>query len=155
VAAAETTSLPPYGGIGTEVEIPGRTHSDRWDAMMVLSSDGYLQTIGSRLVRGRRLTEHDIEGARRVALVNETLVSKYLGSEDPIGREIQLTRLAKDPTSPVTNPLFEIVGVFADVKNRGIQDPPMPEVQVPYSVTGAFERGVLVRTMSNPLTHVN
>jgi putative ABC transport system permease protein len=123
--------------------------------MMVLCSDGYLPTIGSRLVRGRRLTEHDIEGARRVALVNETLVNKYLGSEDPIGRQIQLTRLSTVPASPVPNPLFEIVGVFADVKNRGIQDPPMPEVQVPYSVTGAFERGVLIRTTSNPLNQAN
>jgi putative ABC transport system permease protein len=40
---------------------------------------------------------------------------------------------------------------MADVKNRGIQDPVMPEVLVPYTVTGQYERGILVRTQGNPV----
>ena len=48
--------------------------------------------------------------------------------------------------------MFEIVGVIADAKNTGIQDPPMPEMFVPYTVTGAFERGILVRTSAPPMT---
>jgi putative ABC transport system permease protein len=54
------------------------------------------------------------------------------------------------PTSPVENAVFEIVGVTADAKNRGIQDPPGPEMFVPYTITGAFERGILVRTHGEP-----
>ena len=33
--------------------------------------------------------------------------------------------------------IFEIIGVIADAKNRGIQEPPMPEAFVPYTLTGA------------------
>jgi putative ABC transport system permease protein len=47
--------------------------------------------------------------------------------------------------------VFEIVGVTADAKNSGIQDPIRPELFIPYTVTGAFERGILVRTARDPL----
>jgi ABC-type antimicrobial peptide transport system permease subunit len=50
----------------------------------------------------------------------------------------------------VANPVFEIVGVISDAKNRGIQEPPMPESFVPYTITGAFLRGILVRTSGPP-----
>ena len=51
--------------------------------------------------------------------------------------------------------MFEIVGVIADAKNQGIQDPPKPEVFVPYTLTGAFERGILVRTHGDPRALLN
>jgi putative ABC transport system permease protein len=155
IAAAETTSLPPYGGIGTEVEIPGRTHAERWDAQVQLCSEGYFPTIGSRLMRGRLLTEQDMDGARKMALVNQTLVNKYFGTDDPLGRQIKLTTLGTNQRAAMSDPFFEIVGIVADVKNNGIRDPPVPEVLVPYSVTGAFERGVLVRTAGDPMAHLN
>jgi putative ABC transport system permease protein len=151
VVASETTSLPPFGGIGTEVEIPGRPHSERWDALVQLCSEGYFRTIRARLLRGRLLSMQDVEGARQTAVVNQTLVTKYFGGDDPIGRQIQLTRLATDRSSPVKQPYFEIVGVMADVRNRGLREPPIPEVLVPYSVTGSYERGILVRTAGDPM----
>ena len=43
VAATETSTLPPYGGIGTDIDIPGKTHTERWDAIYQLCSDGLLQ----------------------------------------------------------------------------------------------------------------
>jgi putative ABC transport system permease protein len=55
----------------------------------------------------------------------------------------------------VDNPVFEVIGVVADARNRGIQDPPDPELFVPYTITGAFERGILVRTQDNPGALVN
>src|SRR5260370_23191402 len=59
------------------------------------------------------------------------------------------------PDSPVSNPVFEIVGVVVDAKNQGIQEPPRPEAFIPYTVTGAFERGILVRTSQDPLPMLN
>ena len=59
---------------------------------------------------------------------------------------MQIKALGQTPNSPLANPAFEIVGVIADVKNQGLQEPVVPELMVPYTVTGAFERGILVRT---------
>ena len=150
VAATATSTLPPYGGIGTEIEIPGKTPTERWDGIYQLCSEGYMPTLGLRLVRGRFLSDSEVSGARRVAVVNQTFVNKYFGPEDPIGRHVRLKNLETLPNAPVQNPLFEIIGVMSDAKNNGIKDPVRPEVFVPYTVTGAFERGILVRAEREP-----
>src|SRR4029079_16712451 len=53
------------------------------------------------------------------------------------------------------DPLFEIIGVMSDAKNQGLEDPPRPEVLVPYSVAGGFFRGVMVRTAGDPAALMN
>ena len=155
VAATETSTLPPYGGIGSEVDIPGKTHTEKWNAIFQLCSDGYFQTLGIQFLRGRGLTEAEVNDARKVAVVNQTLVKKFFGTEDPLGRRIKLTELQNLPQQPLKDPFFEIVGVVADAKNQGIQEPPMPEAFIPYTVTGFFERGILVRTAQEPLSLLN
>jgi putative ABC transport system permease protein len=45
--------------------------------------------------------------------------------------------------------------VVQDVRNSGIQDPPSPEMFIPYTVTGAFDRSILVRTNKNPMVLEN
>ena len=155
LAAAETSSLPPYGGIGSDIDIPGKTHSERWNAIFQLCSEGYLPTLGLRLVRGRLpdrgRSERGPQGRGRQSDSGEPLSR----SEDAIGHRIKFNLLETLPDSRVENPVFEIVGVVADAKNQGIQEPPMPEVFVPYTVTGAFERGILVRTANDPATMLN
>ena len=155
VAATETTSLPPYGGIGTDLEIPGKTSTERWSGLVHLVSEGYGETLGLRVTRGRMLSSDDITGARKVAVVNQMLVNKYFGTEDPIGRQVKLAMLETLREGPVPAPLFDIVGVMADAKNNGIEDPPEPEVLVPYTITGGFQRGILVRTAGDPAAMLN
>jgi len=155
VAATETSTLPPYGGIPSEVDVPGKTHSDKWNAIFQLCSEGYFRTLAIRTVRGRLLSEADVNGARKVAVVNQTLVKKFFGKDDPVGRQIKLSMLETAPDSPVKDPMFEIIGVVADVKNQGIQETPNPEVWIPYTITGAFERGILVRTSQDPMLLLN
>jgi putative ABC transport system permease protein len=150
VVATATSTLPPYGGIRSEVDVPGKTHNERWDAIFQLCSEGYLPTLKLRLLRGRFLTEAEVDDARKVAVVNQTLAERYFGTDDPIGQMLQVKLLATLPNSPEPDPSFEIVGIVADAKNQGIQDPPMPEAFVPYTVTAAFERGILVRTSGPP-----
>jgi predicted permease len=155
VAATETSTLPPYGGIRTEVEVPGKTHTEEWEAIFQLCSEGYFPTLGIRLLRGRPLSEAEVNDARKVAVVNQTLMKKFFGQEDPIGRRIKLNMLETEIDPPVKDPVVEIIGVVADAKNHGIQDPTGPELFVPYTITGAFERGILVRTSKDPLTMLN
>jgi putative ABC transport system permease protein len=155
VAATEVSSLPPYGGIGSELEIPGKTPIEKSRGLVQLVSEGYARTLGLRLTRGRMLSSDDVIGARKVAVINETLISRFFGPEDPIGQHVRLKMLETLPNGAVANPLFEIVGVIADAKNSGIQDPPSPEILIPYTMTGAFERGILVRTAGEPAGMLN
>jgi hypothetical protein len=45
---------------------------------------------------------------------------------------------------------FEIIGIIADAKNHGLQDPPRPEVYFPHTLTGTGPRMLMVRTAGNP-----
>jgi putative ABC transport system permease protein len=150
VAATETTTIPPFGGIGSEVTVPGKIHTEKWRSIFQLCSEGYFKTVGIRLLRGRLLSEADVASARQVVVINETLGKRFFGGEDPIGKSIKFNAFDAAPESP-KDTYFEIVGVVADLKNRGIQGTD-PEAFLPYTITGAFGRGVLVRTAVEPMS---
>ena len=150
VAVATGSSLPPYGGFTGEIEVPGTTHEDKWRAFSQLCSADYFATLRIRLLRGRLLSEDDVAHARRVAVVNRTFVEKYLGGAEPLGRPVRFKLLETAQPGATPNAVFEIVGVVADAKNRGILDPTDPEAFLPYTVTAAFDRGILVRTSGPP-----
>lgn len=154
VAATETSTVPPYGGIFSEIEIPGKTHSEKWEAIVTLCSEGYFPTVGLHLLRGRPSSEAEVNDARKVMVVNQMLVRKFFGKEDPIGRRVKLN-VFDESNYLVKDPVFEIVGVVGDGKNQGIREATMPEVFVPYTVTGAFGRWILVRASKDPLLMLN
>src|SRR4029077_467263 len=103
---------------------------------------------------GRGFTEAEVNGARKLAVVNQTFAKKYLGNENPIGRQVRIARLTEFEDAG-KEPMFEIVGLVADAKNQGLQDPVMPEIWIPYTVTGSGFRGILVRTAGEPLAMMN
>src|SRR6266481_2077318 len=154
VDATETSTLPPYGGIPSDIEIPGKTHAEKWNAMFQLVSEGYFPTLRIQFVDGRGFTEAEVNGARKLAIVNQTFVKKYLGNENPIAKQVRIAQLSEFEDA-VKEPVFEIIGLAADVKNQGLQDPVEPEIWLPYTVTGSSFRGILVRTAKEPMTMLN
>jgi putative ABC transport system permease protein len=154
VEATETSTLPPYGGIPSDIEVPGKTHTEKWNAMFQLCSEGYFPVLKIQFLAGRPFTEAEVNGARKLAIVNQTFVRKYLGNDNPIGKQVRITQLEQFE-DPVKEPVFEIIGLVADVKNRGLQEPIDPEIWVPYTVTGSAFRGILVRTEKEPMTMMN
>ena len=149
-AATATTSLPPYAGIRSEITVPGKTHTDRWESLMELCSPGYFSTLGLNFLHGRLLSEEDINTARHVAVINEQFARNYFPNEDPIGKTVKFNLLDRQPDAP-HDAYFEIVGIVRNIKNQGVKDSPLPEAFVPYTITGAFVRGILVRTTADPL----
>ena len=150
VDATETSTLPPYGGIDSDVEVPGKVHAEKWSTLFQLCSEGYFPTLRISFLQGRPFNESEVNGARKLAVVNQEFARKYLGSDNPIGQRLHLLQL-ETFADPVRDAWFEIVGVVADVKNQGLQLPVMPEVWIPYTITGAARRGVLVRTAGDPM----
>jgi predicted permease len=152
VVSASVAVVPPlFGGINSDIEIPGKTHSEKWRSKFDLCNETFFQTLRPCILRGRTLSEVDTNDARRVAVVNQTLVNRFFGADDPIGQRIKINLLEKFPDGPVDNPVFEVIGVISDIRNNGIQDPTDPEMYIPYTMTGAFDRMVLVRTSVSPM----
>jgi putative ABC transport system permease protein len=154
IDATETSSLPPYGGFRSEIDVAGKTHSEKWNANCDLSGDGFFDTLRIPVIRGRLFTAAEVNGARKLAVVNQTFVRKYLGSDDPIGKRVHVLDLETAP-DPVKDAWFEVIGVAGDVKNQGLQDPILPALWVPYTITGMGDRGVLLRTAGDPNAMLN
>lgn len=149
VASTEATSFPPLSFGWTEVVIPGKTHSEPWGTTFDMCSEGYFQTLDRHLLRGRLLSRSDVELARHVTVINQTLAPDYFGSEDPVGQRIKFTTFEQWAADWPRDAYFEIIGVIADAKNTGLQGATRPEVYFPHTVSGTGPRRIMVRTVGN------
>jgi predicted permease len=113
IDAATTTNIPLLGATwGHGVTVGKETDS----AYFTWIGPGYFDTMGIRLVEGRRLSLDDTRDSARVAVVNQTFARRFTGSASPIGRTL---RTHPEPSYPATD--YLIVGVFADTKYNGVQ----------------------------------
>ena len=90
-------------------------------------TDGYFESIGTKIVKGRTITEQDTASTRKIAVVNQTFARHFFKDEDPIGKHFG------DLDQKYAGS-FEIVGVTEDTQYRDATHkiPPMfflPEAQ--------------------------
>ncbi|MFP5284785.1 MAG: ABC transporter permease, partial [Thermoanaerobaculia bacterium] len=76
-----------------------------------LVSPGYFRTLGIEIRRGRDFTPQDRAGAPGAAIVNRAMAERFWPGLDPVGQ-----RLPAVGPEEIT---VEIVGVVADIRNRG------------------------------------
>ena len=79
----------------------------------------FFEASGMRIVRGRAFTDRDYDHPLTLAIVNESLARQYFPGEDPIGHQIDGRRNGGWKT---------IIGVVKDSKNRGLNQPPAPQM---------------------------
>ena len=149
VHAASTDGFPPFGGQGAVFDVAGVGHQGRWDGRLELVVDGYFQTLGVPIVQGRDFTADDIRSARRVAVVNQRFVERFLPKMDPLGRTVKFT--LRNDQGQNEEQGYEIVGVVQSVKNAGVNNPVEPEVFAPISVAPLRWQSIMVRTAGPPL----
>jgi putative ABC transport system permease protein len=153
VSVTESLMRPPNEGSWTDVEIPGKPHAERWVTDFELCTEGYFQTLGLQLLRGRLLSSGDIESVRYVTVVNQTLARQYFPGEDPIGQKIKFEVFDRPFLDAPHNSYFEIVGVIADFKTRpeSTQYTLRPEAFLPASVAGfGYPLTILAKTAVDP-----
>jgi predicted permease len=150
IAATTTASLPPYGGPGSDLEVPGSLNSEQSSVLLDLCSEGFFRTLGIHLLRGSLLSEDEIASAQRVVVVDEALAQRFFGQSDPVGQKIKFKVFDLIPDAP-HDTYFEIVGVVNSVKNRGLRNSPAPQAYLPYTTFGTPDAKLLVRTSGDPL----
>jgi predicted permease len=153
-SSAVSIGFPFMGGPGSDdVTIPGKPHDKHWTTSFDAVSEDYFSALGLQLLRGRLLSPTDVFGARRVAVVNSTLVKTFLGDDDPIGHQIKFNVLDEIPDTP-HDAYFEIVGVVSDLRSFQ-REPSPPQAYVPYTFSGFGPRSLVVRTVTNPALLAN
>ena len=99
-------------------------------------SPNYFATLGIPLLSGREFTRADDEKAPVVAIVNRTMMTRYWGGQDPIGRRVQ-----------VKGRWARVVGVAADSKYESMRETPRPFFYVP--LRQDFVRGPALNIRTN------
>ena len=152
--AAETSTRPPYRGLRSIVEIPGKANSEQWHSLVQLCSEDYFSVLRLPLLDGRSFTETEVNDGRKLTVINKTFQRRYFGDENPIGRRIHFRALEDFPDA-VQDAWFEVIGVAADAQNLGLENPVDPEAWIPYTLTGTGMRGLLFRTSGDPTAMIN
>ncbi len=101
-----------------------RTERDVPAANLRVISPGYLAAVGTRLLRGRPLSERDRSDAPPVALVSEALAEKFLARDRP-GQQLLI-----DDNNTGPRPV-EVVGVVENVRQAALDGPPALDVYLP------------------------
>jgi len=103
-------------------------------------SPEYFHTVGIAVKRGRSFTEQDDQHSLPVAVINEKMAKKYWTRRDPIG-----ARIFPDQRS------LTIVGVVQDVRQRGLQNDPAPQMYFSYRQHPRSISCLLVRGRMDPV----
>ena len=131
-------SLQPSGFSLKEIMSRGELpHAD----YQMVSAD-YFRTAGIPLRKGRLLTTADTRNLPPVMVINETMARKYWKNQDPIGQKIYL--------SDRGNNVLTVVGVVADVRQRGLQEETVPHMYWSNLQRSNYRYYLLVRTKTRP-----
>ena len=131
VSAGYSTSVPLLwkGGTsgfypeGIETPIPGMAY----DANHRQVSADYLKTMNVPLRAGRYFDGRDNEQSMPVVIINETMARQYWPGENALGRRFKIG----DPSEPGKQ-WKEIVGIVADIRQMGLDEPVKAEMYFPY-----------------------
>ena len=163
VGVTVNNTIPAYGpSRGPKVTVPGKDRIE--EAGLDECDENCLDILGLRLLAGRWLSRDEVATRQFATVLNQSLAHDMFGDANPIGKQLEVKdfnkwngrlkqafQMKQEEVSPDAK--FQIVGVVADVKNAGPQQPAVPMAFIPPMITGSFI--VQVRTTANPKSILN
>jgi putative ABC transport system permease protein len=141
--ATLSTNVPLLNSIGVwDFVIEGRTRpgsgQPAWNAAPAFVRDGFLESLGVRLVRGRFFTPEDRAGRESVAVVTEAFARKFFAGEEALDRRIRVS--GDDGLA-----WARIVGIAGDIRDQDLSREPRPmyflvHAQAPATAGGAMRQ---------------
>jgi putative ABC transport system permease protein len=102
---------------------------------------GYFEALGVRLVSGRLPGRNDATDTEPVIFLNQTAARMVFPAGDAVGRRVRLS-------GKVAQPWRRITGIVGDVRHRGLDTMPIPEMYIPHAQFLHFSPGVQARAMT-------
>ena len=130
------------GGATVKVIVPGTsapTGGDTWSIRFNTIGPGYLQTVGTRLIRGRDFMMTDRQGGQPVMLVSDTMSRQFWPADDPVGRLLTVNGIDR-----------LVVGVVRDASINQLRETPEPYLYLPYAQAPAGDTTLIVETAGEP-----
>lgn len=146
VRAAAFASAIPLAGDRDHYAfwLPGAAETDRHMADQIGVSEGYFETMGIPLLRGRDFTAADRQESAPVAIVSAMIARRVFGGVDPIGRRVM--------PFGTDGPQFEIVGVVGDARVASLQEEPTAQLYLSVRQTPRGSGVLVARGPGEPAT---
>ena len=149
VQAASGSWVPPVsddmGGNNGNASIEGYTPRPGEDMVVWsnLVSPRYFATIGQPLLAGRDFAWRDKEGAPGVAIINQTMMRRFFGDQNPIGKHVTFQEGK-----------VQIIGVVRDAKYQSLTEETLPVLYVPFAQAPGFLEtfNLMLEVRSNGVT---
>jgi predicted permease len=106
-------------------------------------SEQYFRTLGGRLLQGRYFRANEDATKPRVAIVNQSMAQRYFSGDNALGKMIRYD---------ISEPLIEIVGVVADIKEGPLDEATRPALYTPFAQGPERSFIVIVRTIGNDVS---
>ena len=115
--ASPRVSVPFWGSYSVSLYVAG-TDSVRRLGRFDLNAVGgdYFATMGTRVLRGRGISDHDVQGAPRVMVVSDSMAKTLWPGRDALGQCVRV----RFETAPCTY----VVGVAENIKAERLGDDP-------------------------------
>jgi predicted permease len=140
-----STRIPlSFGGGSTAVKPEGYVpqQNESMETQVGIMTPNYFQTLQIPLVKGRDFTLQDNLKSQRVAIVNETFVSRYWPGQEGLGKQVN---------SDLTHEWFTVIGIARDSKINTLNEKPTPFIYLPEYQVYRSTLTVLARTNGDPL----
>lgn len=151
VVSAAAVTCPPLAG---RCEIVGlrqvddqqpRDYSEMQPVLAYAVTDRYFETIGAPLVAGLGFQPADA-GGPPVVLVNEAAAALHFPGTSAVGHRLSITHAL------TASELATVVGVVADIRYAGLEEPPLPAVYISERQAAMPYGTLLVHTSGDPYT---
>jgi putative ABC transport system permease protein len=160
VQSAAIVTHVPYadgGGVSTDVfaiqERPAEKRGEVQNANIETTAPSYFHLMNIALRDGRLLSDSDGANAPLVAVISQSLATRYFPEENPIGKHIgigsaYLTNAARDLYSQPG--WLTIVGVVDDLHYSWISKDIVPTIYRPFRQSAPYFTTVVMRTANDP-----
>ena len=141
--AGGSTSMPPsriqqgegFSIVGEPAPEPGHEPS----AIFIPATRGFIEALRIALIRGRAFDTRDNASSAPVVVISRELARRYFTNADPLGRQLDVSGVART-----------IVGVVDDVVYEGVGSPIRPVLYVPYAQSPFAGVWIAMRTTAAP-----
>jgi predicted permease len=116
---------------------------ENFNSTMDTVDEGYFETMGIPILRGRGFLASDTADAPRVAVVNEQFAKHYWPGADAVGKHIRLDSSGGTPV--------EIVGVAQPIKYQATIEKPMDFLYMPLAQHPIARMTLMLRSSGDPL----
>jgi len=148
VLSAGAVSIRPISGGSTSMDIlplgvTAESFGGVWNADWRLITEGYFESMGVEMIRGRDLTAQD-DPDQWPIVVSESLANTLWPGEDPLGKQADLWNGGDN--------IGTVIGVVADMRERGPEEGPTHVVYLSYELTPWSPVHFVAQTRGEPET---